>query len=126
LPKYAYPDLTNKEGYWAASMPEISIKESDTIFFYVDSLGCVHYGLNDRYEGIFLSDVKVYSREREQAQPLWAIIDVYGNTLAIELSNSKAENSEFVVTSRENENYRPPGTSLNSIGCLLFYFGLLR
>ncbi len=100
-------------------MPDINIKENDTIFFYVDSIGCVHYGLNKKYEGVFLSDVKVYNNERQQVQPLWAIIDIYGNTLAIELSNSIDQEAEFVGHSQENEMYRPAGISLNSIGSII-------
>lgn len=112
LPKYMYPDLTNKEGYWAASMPENSIIESDTIFFYVDSFGDLHYGVNERYCGIFLSGVHVYNRVSGYQQPLWAIIDIYGNTLAIQLTTYSQKNILQSIAS--NEDNLPK--SLNSIG----------
>lgn len=111
LPKYAYPDLTNKEGYWAASMAENSIKENDIVFFYVDTYGHVHYGINDKYEGIFLSGVEVTLNG--SATPLWAIIDVYGNTTAIQLCNFVKKPSE--EPSAINNNFSPID-SLSSIG----------
>ena len=95
LPKYVYPDLTNKEGYWAASMPENSIKENDIIFFYLDSSGLIHYGINDNYGGVFLSGVDIFLNGK--IRPMWAIIDVYGNTLAVQLSNFVQDSNEEVT-----------------------------
>lgn len=99
LPKYVYPDLTNKEGYWAASMPENSIKENDVIFYFVDSIGDVHYGVNDTYLGIFLSGVNSFNKTTQKAESLWAMIDIYGNTLSIELFNSSDIHTENSLTS---------------------------
>ena len=126
LPKYAYPDLTNEEGCWAASMPDKAIKEQDVIFFYTDSFGDLHYGVNAKYEGILLSGVNV--RMNQQTQPLWAIIDVYGNTLSIELSNAlrtlESGLNRHAVTA--NQNYSQVGQSLNSIGYYLIKINKLR
>ena len=52
LPKYVYPDLTNKKGYWAAAMTtEEELKENDIIYFYVNSNGEIHFGINNKYKG---------------------------------------------------------------------------
>ncbi len=52
LPKYVYPDLTNKKGYWAAAMTtEEQLKENDVIYFYVNSNGEIHFGINNKYKG---------------------------------------------------------------------------
>jgi hypothetical protein len=89
LPKYVYPDLTNKKGYWAAAMnTEEELKENDVIYFYVNSNGEIHFGINNKYKGKFLDGVNVYNNRPQQAQPLWAIFDIYGNTLSIELINN--------------------------------------
>ena len=87
LPKYVYPDLTNKQGYWADSMPPNSIKENDTIYFCLNSLGELHYGINNRYQGLFLRGIEVYSSRTLQLVPLWAVIDIYGNTLCIQIES---------------------------------------
>ncbi len=53
LPKYVYPDLTNKKGYWAAAMAtEEQLKENDVIYFYVNSNGEIHFGINNKYKGL--------------------------------------------------------------------------
>ncbi len=77
LPKYACPDLTNKPGNWAKALGERFAVRDYILFFYVTELGDVHYGINGEERGIFFSGVSTNC-------PLWALIDVYGNTVAIE------------------------------------------
>lgn len=77
LPKYACPDLTNKPGYWAKALPERFCSQNTVLFYYVTSTGDVHFGINGEEKGIFFSGV-------ETRGPLWALIDVYGNSTAIE------------------------------------------
>ncbi|XP_018902140.1 protein neuralized isoform X2 [Bemisia tabaci] len=78
LPKYACPDLTNKPGYWAKALAERFAEENTVLFYYVTNVGDVHYGINGEEKGIFFTGV-------ETRNPLWAMIDVYGNSTAIEL-----------------------------------------
>lgn len=92
LPKYVYPDMTNRKGCWAASMLENAVQENDIVYFYVTPNGEIHFGINDKYQGVFLDGVEVYSNGRVQS--LWAIFDIYGNTSAIELI--KLTNSQDV------------------------------
>ncbi|KAJ8952958.1 hypothetical protein NQ318_006575 [Aromia moschata] len=77
LPKYACPDLTNKPGYWAKALPERFCSQGTILFYYVTSTGDVHFGINGEEKGIFFSSV-------ETRGPLWCLIDVYGNSTAIE------------------------------------------
>ncbi|XP_063930628.1 protein neuralized isoform X4 [Zophobas morio] len=77
LPKYACPDLTNKPGYWAKALPERYCSQNTVLFYYVTSTGDVHFGINGEEKGVFFSGV-------ETRGPLWALIDVYGNSTAIE------------------------------------------
>ncbi|GJQ88156.1 putative zinc ion binding protein [Trypoxylus dichotomus] len=93
LPKYACPDLTNKPGYWAKALPERFCSQSTILFYYVTAAGDVHFGINGEEKGIFFSGV-------ETRGPLWALIDVYGNSTAIEfvdirhqLNNSRRSGS---------------------------------
>ncbi|CAG9818269.1 unnamed protein product [Phaedon cochleariae] len=77
LPKYACPDLTNKPGYWAKALPERFCSQGTVLFYYVTSTGDVHFGINGEEKGIFFSSV-------ETRGPLWCLIDIYGNSTAIE------------------------------------------
>jgi protein neuralized len=97
LPKYVYPDMTNQRGCWAASMLENVMHSGDSVYFYYTPNGEIHFGINDKYQGIFLDGVEV-----NQGQPaaLWAVFDVYGNTTAI----------EFIKTSHHHQ-HQPNSTS---------------
>lgn len=77
LPKYACPDLTNKPGYWAKALPERFCSQNAVLFYYVTSAGDVHFGINGEEKGIFFTGV-------ETRGPLWALLDVYGNSIAVE------------------------------------------
>lgn len=97
LPKYACPDLTNKPGYWAKALPERFCSQGTILYYYVTSAGDVHFGINGEEKGIFFSSV-------ETRGPLWCLIDVYGNSTAIEfidirhqLNNSSRHNCEIVA-----------------------------
>ena len=81
LPKYACPDLTNKPGNWAKALGErfwALIHPDSTLFYYVNNQGEVHFGIDGEEKGVFFVGVDTKS-------PLWALIDVYGNTVAINL-----------------------------------------
>ncbi|XP_058795420.1 protein neuralized isoform X2 [Phymastichus coffea] len=77
LPRYACPDLTNKPGYWAKALAERFAERDTVLFYYVTSAGDVHFGVNGEEKGVFFSGV-------ETRGPLWTVIDVYGNSTAIE------------------------------------------
>ncbi|XP_075222418.1 E3 ubiquitin-protein ligase neur isoform X3 [Lycorma delicatula] len=82
LPKYACPDLTNKPGYWAKALAERFCERDTVLFYYVTSAGDVHFGINGEEKGVFFSGV-------ETRNQLWAMIDVYGNSTAIELLDAR-------------------------------------
>lgn len=77
LPKYACPDLTNNGHTHAKALPEVFAQQGNVLFFYVSSSGNVHYGVNGEEKGVILTNVRVNG-------PIWAVIDVYGNTVKIE------------------------------------------
>ena len=77
LPRYACPDLTNKPGYWAKAMPERCSELGNILFFYVTRNGDVMYGVNGEEKGVFFGGV-------QQNVTVWALVDIYGNTTAME------------------------------------------
>ena len=78
LPKYACPDLTNKSGFWAKALSDHCLEPNAVIHYYVNSNGDVHFGINGSDLGVFFNGV-------DTRQPLWAMIDLYGNCTSIEL-----------------------------------------
>lgn len=82
LPKYACPDLTNKPGFWAKALNERYCYRNNVLFYYVTPSGDVHFGINGEEKGIFITDV-------DARGPLWAVIDVYGNSTGIEFLDSR-------------------------------------
>ncbi len=77
LPRYACPDLTNKPGHWAKALPERFAESHNILFFYVSRSGDVMFGLNGEEKGVFFGGVNT-------ASTLWGLIDIYGNTTAME------------------------------------------
>ncbi|XP_055713783.1 protein neuralized isoform X1 [Phlebotomus papatasi] len=82
LPKYACPDLTNKPGYWVKALNESYCERDNILFYYVTASGDVHFGINGEEKGVFIPGI-------ETRNPLWTIIDIYGNCTAIEFLDSR-------------------------------------
>lgn len=82
LPKYACPDLTNRPGFWAKALNERYCERDNILFYYFTTSGDVHFGINGEEKGIFFQ----IPAPRE---PLWALVDVYGNCSAIEFLDSR-------------------------------------
>lgn len=82
LPKYACPDLVSQIGFWAKALPEELSNEGNVISFWVDKKGRVFYRINNSNPMLFFSGVYV-------AEPLWALIDVYGLTRGVQLLDSE-------------------------------------
>ncbi|XP_067656898.1 protein neuralized-like isoform X1 [Haliotis asinina] len=77
LPRYACPDLTNKPGNWAKALGERYANTNCLLCFWVTRAGDVFYSMNGEDKGVFFSGVITSS-------PLWALLDIYGNTCAVE------------------------------------------
>ncbi|XP_015592101.1 protein neuralized isoform X2 [Cephus cinctus] len=97
LPKYACPDLTNKPGYWAKALAERFAERDTVLFYYVTLAGDVHFGVNGEEKGVFFSGV-------ETRGPLWAIIDVYGNSTAIEFVDPNRQHFNNIRRGAEHSN----------------------
>lgn len=78
MPKYACPDLTNKAGNWIKALCE-RYSQANTVFsFYVNENGHVHICVNGEDKGVYFHGVNVNN-------PLWAVLDIYGNTCNVQL-----------------------------------------
>ncbi|CAB3399389.1 unnamed protein product [Caenorhabditis bovis] len=90
VPKFACPDLTSKEGYWAKALPERYSIEGNVLHFFINATGELYYGLNGSQKGLFLTGINVHL-------PMWLILDIYGNSVALEFLDA----NEFVVRRRD-------------------------
>ncbi|XP_076460383.1 protein neuralized-like isoform X2 [Babylonia areolata] len=85
LPRYACPDLTNKPGNWAKALGERYTTNNIVLYFYTISSGDVYYGVNGEEKGLFFSGVNT-------SVPLWAMLDIYGNTVGVEFTQPNGNN----------------------------------
>ncbi|CAF1043561.1 unnamed protein product [Didymodactylos carnosus] len=78
LPRHACPDLTCRPGYWAKCVPENCFDTTTRItYFYVTEDGDLFLN-TPTGEISLLTGIAV-------REPLWALFDVYGNTISIEI-----------------------------------------
>ena len=96
LPKYACPDLTGKPGFWAKALAEKYAESNALIHYYYTANGDVHYGVNGTDKGLFFSGL-------DTRQPLWCLVDLYGNCTAVELIDMRRSLNNFVGDIQEEE-----------------------
>ncbi|VDP54298.1 unnamed protein product [Heligmosomoides polygyrus] len=77
VPKFACPDLTSKEGFWAKALPERYSVEGNLLHFSITHTGDLYYGVNGVHKGVFLVGINI-------SLPIWIIVDIYGNSVAVE------------------------------------------
>lgn len=70
--------MVSQSGFWAKALPEEFANEGNIIAFWVDKKGRVFYRINESSPMLFFSGVRT-------AEPLWALIDVYGLTRGVQL-----------------------------------------
>nr|CAG4645423.1 EOG090X03H5 [Lynceus sp. MCZ IZ 141354] len=83
LPKYACPDLTNKPGYWAKALPERYVESTSLFCYHINNNGDLILNVNGNDKGVFLAGIDVRN-------PLWVIMDVYGNSTAVQFIDPRA------------------------------------
>uniref|UniRef100_A0A1A8C8P4 NHR domain-containing protein n=1 Tax=Nothobranchius kadleci TaxID=1051664 RepID=A0A1A8C8P4_NOTKA len=91
LPPMAIPNLTSVHGHWAAVVPEAFSPVGSELQFWVSNSGKLFWeghntGCHKLLSGVDLS------------KPLWAVIDLYGQTCSIFLLGS--EKKDWVFTRR--------------------------
>ncbi|XP_008252002.2 E3 ubiquitin-protein ligase NEURL3 isoform X1 [Oryctolagus cuniculus] len=83
LPPFVCPDLVEQSPTWAAVLPEGSALAGDLVRFWVDPRGRLFAKTNEGPGFLLRKDVLM-------GAPLWAVMDVYGTTKAIELLDPTA------------------------------------
>ncbi|XP_038141603.1 E3 ubiquitin-protein ligase NEURL3-like isoform X1 [Cyprinodon tularosa] len=91
LPRMAMPNLTDTPGHWAIPVHESRCGEGSVLEFWVSSQGYIHVKPHNGRRKNYLIKVDLH-------QPLWAMIDVYGQTSSIFLQGS--EKKELLSTRR--------------------------
>ena len=80
--RYACPDLTSRPGFFAKALPEETAKVGNVLYFQIHRNGEVHFGVNDQDRGLFFAGLMTDIL-------LWPVVDIYGNTLAMEFVGEK-------------------------------------
>lgn len=79
LPPYACPNLVKQGKCWASVLSHEYVGEGTIVKFWVNSKGRVFFSINHQPgDYLLLEGVPV-------KKPLWAVIDIYGRTKAIQL-----------------------------------------
>ncbi|XP_078107759.1 E3 ubiquitin-protein ligase NEURL3 [Sander vitreus] len=102
LPVMAIPDLTDIPGHWAVPVNESLCKAGSELQFWVSHGGSVYVSSSNTRAHKLLTGVDL-------SRPLWAMIDVYGQTGSIFLLGS--EKRELLYTRRSCPAPEPPVTS---------------
>ncbi|XP_021553405.1 E3 ubiquitin-protein ligase NEURL3 [Neomonachus schauinslandi] len=83
LPPFVCPDLEQQSPTWAAMLPEGGALAGDVVRFWVNSGGRLYARVNAGPRLLLRKGVLL-------GAPLWAVMDVYGTTKAIELLDPMA------------------------------------
>ncbi|XP_014839039.1 PREDICTED: E3 ubiquitin-protein ligase NEURL3-like [Poecilia mexicana] len=92
LPPIAVPNLTEISGHWATIVPESCCQEGSVLEFWVTDDGHICLKFQN-------SEKQKVEAEVDVRKPLWAMIDVYGQTCSIFLLGSKTKGFLFKRTS---------------------------
>ncbi|KAM4745819.1 E3 ubiquitin-protein ligase NEURL3-like [Anableps anableps] len=107
LPLMAMPNLTKTPGHWAIPVSESSCQEGSLLEFWVSDRGHINYRNNNGRKQKLQVEVDLKN-------PLWAMIDVYGQTCSIFLLGSEKKDLLFKKTScPAPEPFIRPPTNLN-------------
>ncbi|KAM4577427.1 E3 ubiquitin-protein ligase NEURL3 [Odontesthes bonariensis] len=87
LPSLAIPELTCRAGHWAAPVHESICPAGSKLQFWVSAGGNIYIAVNKKRE-MLLSGVDL-------RQPLWAMVDLYGQTCGILLLGSEKKGGLF-------------------------------
>jgi len=94
-------------GYWAKALGERYATENNVIHYYVSGNGDVHFGIAGKDLGVFFSGI-------DTRQPLWAMIDLYGNCTTLEMVDVRSTLNNFSNHS-SNSSTRPGSRNGNGL-----------
>jgi protein neuralized len=70
--------MTSEEGCWGKALNEDYCRDGNIFHFYVRENGEMFFGVNGNQQGVLLSGINT-------RLPMYVVVDIYGNTLEIEL-----------------------------------------
>ncbi|XP_028269244.1 E3 ubiquitin-protein ligase NEURL3 isoform X2 [Parambassis ranga] len=91
LPGMAIPDLTRSPGHWAAPVHELCCLTGSELEFWVSAHGSCYVSSKNSMRHKLLTGVDI-------SRPLWAMIDIYGQTCSVFLLGS--EQKSLLCTKR--------------------------
>ncbi|XP_018599565.2 E3 ubiquitin-protein ligase NEURL3 [Scleropages formosus] len=109
LPPFAIPDLTNKPGYWAGLVPTAHAFLGSELQFWVTSCGRLMLEVLGRTQICLQEGIDVTG-------PLWAMIDVYGQSSAVLLLGT-VKKSIFCIKKSCPTPPPPPVSPVDSCLC---------
>ncbi|XP_019625392.1 PREDICTED: uncharacterized protein LOC109470763 [Branchiostoma belcheri] len=83
LPSHSYPDMAQQPGFWIKPLPNRLARQGNVVTYTVDSSGSVNFYINRESKGLFFDGVDVSGK-------LWAVVDVHGSTMAVQLVDEQA------------------------------------
>ncbi|KAM7018190.1 E3 ubiquitin-protein ligase NEURL3-like [Tautogolabrus adspersus] len=92
LPTMAIPNLSDTPGHWAAPVHESFCNEGSEVEFWFNSGGSIYVTGRNNSKQKLMNGVDLHL-------PLWAMIDIYGNTCSISLLGSKKVTWSMTKTS---------------------------
>lgn len=90
LPKFSCPDLSNREGFWVKALPATYARISDTVTFYVNSRGVLHYLVGGLHKGSLLAKLP-------SSRPMWMIFELFGDVIGLEFQSAEEAPAEIVA-----------------------------
>ncbi|XP_037068655.1 uncharacterized protein LOC119089959 [Pollicipes pollicipes] len=79
LPRYSFPDLIRRPGFWVRTVREQHLRDGARVHFWLTEESELHVSVNHRQVTRLATGVPA-------DRPLWALIDVYGNTQAVQIT----------------------------------------
>lgn len=92
LPRFLCPDLELQSPTWGATLPQCCLLAGSVVHFWVNKLGWLIAEVNAR---VFL----VLRKDVAMGAPLWAVMDLYGATKAIELVDTTTSTLSWITPS---------------------------
>ncbi|EHB10616.1 E3 ubiquitin-protein ligase LINCR [Heterocephalus glaber] len=114
LPPFVCPDLEEQSPTWAAVLPESSVRAGNVVCFWVNHRGWLFAKVNAARPLLLRKDVLLGS-------PLWAVMDVYGTTKAIELLDSGASPCVTATLGVPGQKAEPEPKALPGEECIICF-----
>lgn len=83
-------DLTSRPGFWGKALPERYVEVGVLFSFHFTASGDVMLNVNGQDKGVFLTGV-------DARTPLWIMVDIYGNTTAVQFVGESNRNLLFFL-----------------------------